>query len=155
MIRRPPRSTLFPYTTLFRSALLRGQARALVDDVERTVAGGDEDRRVCRTRVDRVREEVVEHLLDARATRVDDRALALGVEPEAPFGRERLPELDAACDHVVEVDGLGRRRRDVHTCKREQLVDESRETVGLDERSFGLAVLEPQAKCGQRRAELV
>src|SRR6266511_5431202 len=25
MIRRPPRSTLFPYTTLFRSALLDGQ----------------------------------------------------------------------------------------------------------------------------------
>src|SRR3712207_8914412 len=25
MIRRPPRSTLFPYTTLFRSALVRGQ----------------------------------------------------------------------------------------------------------------------------------
>src|SRR3712207_8163013 len=24
MIRRPPRSTLFPYTTLFRSALIRG-----------------------------------------------------------------------------------------------------------------------------------
>src|SRR3712207_8296434 len=27
MIRRPPRSTLFPYTTLFRSALLRLPAR--------------------------------------------------------------------------------------------------------------------------------
>src|SRR2546430_12335758 len=27
MIRRPPRSTLFPYTTLFRSARGRGQAR--------------------------------------------------------------------------------------------------------------------------------
>src|SRR3712207_7542721 len=26
MIRRPPRSTLFPYTTLFRSAVLRGDA---------------------------------------------------------------------------------------------------------------------------------
>src|SRR5260221_9567339 len=26
MIRRPPRSTLFPYTTLFRSGLLRGIA---------------------------------------------------------------------------------------------------------------------------------
>src|SRR5438445_5915440 len=26
MIRRPPRSTLFPYTTLFRSLCLRGQA---------------------------------------------------------------------------------------------------------------------------------
>src|SRR5256885_13285326 len=29
MIRRPPRSTLFPYTTLFRS-LVRGDARAVV-----------------------------------------------------------------------------------------------------------------------------
>src|SRR5260221_8881535 len=29
MIRRPPRSTLFPYTTLFRSALQRGAARGL------------------------------------------------------------------------------------------------------------------------------
>src|SRR3712207_7428674 len=28
MIRRPPRSTLFPYTTLFRSARRRGLARA-------------------------------------------------------------------------------------------------------------------------------
>src|SRR5258707_12476797 len=27
MIRRPPRSTLFPYTTLFRSATLRGQRK--------------------------------------------------------------------------------------------------------------------------------
>src|SRR5256885_3237034 len=29
MIRRPPRSTLFPYTTLFRSALLAGMLVAL------------------------------------------------------------------------------------------------------------------------------
>src|SRR2546425_9476296 len=29
MIRRPPRSTLFPYTTLFRSPLLRGVTGAL------------------------------------------------------------------------------------------------------------------------------
>src|SRR5256885_6799039 len=35
MIRRPPRSTLFPYTTLFRSKLNRGgpdAARAAVDE---------------------------------------------------------------------------------------------------------------------------
>src|SRR5690242_21434146 len=34
MIRRPPRSTLFPYTTLFRSpaGLSPGEAGALVDD---------------------------------------------------------------------------------------------------------------------------
>src|SRR5438876_3996390 len=30
MIRRPPRSTLFPYTTLFRSLLVRGAARPRV-----------------------------------------------------------------------------------------------------------------------------
>src|SRR3712207_7661481 len=34
MIRRPPRSTLFPYTTLFRSAL-RPLARAPARDAER------------------------------------------------------------------------------------------------------------------------
>src|SRR5256886_11546234 len=32
MIRRPPRSTLFPYTTLFRSHLDRIQVRHLEDD---------------------------------------------------------------------------------------------------------------------------
>src|SRR2546429_7065590 len=36
MIRRPPRSTLFPYTTLFRSAALRiaGTAAGLVRDLD-------------------------------------------------------------------------------------------------------------------------
>src|SRR3712207_7279261 len=36
MIRRPPRSTLFPYTTLFRS----GRWRRLADDHVRGVRGG-------------------------------------------------------------------------------------------------------------------
>src|SRR3712207_7007909 len=31
MIRRPPRSTLFPYTTLFRSPLCRGSGRGASD----------------------------------------------------------------------------------------------------------------------------
>src|SRR3712207_7411438 len=30
MIRRPPRSTLFPYTTLFRSAAIAGQLRNML-----------------------------------------------------------------------------------------------------------------------------
>src|SRR2546430_12697606 len=34
MIRRPPRSTLFPYTTLFRSALQRGLAPHAGDRVD-------------------------------------------------------------------------------------------------------------------------
>src|SRR5258708_24288476 len=39
MIRRPPRSTLFPYTTLFRSMKLsRAKLEALVDDlIQRTI----------------------------------------------------------------------------------------------------------------------
>src|SRR2546429_6955169 len=41
MIRRPPRSTLFPYTTLFRSAGLRESARAVVfTGLDRGVQGG-------------------------------------------------------------------------------------------------------------------
>src|SRR3712207_6951701 len=38
MIRRPPRSTLFPYTTLFRSRRPRGAERARVRD--RRAGGG-------------------------------------------------------------------------------------------------------------------
>src|SRR5438874_9664841 len=38
MIRRPPRSTLFPYTTLFRSPEKVVAARALVGEVRRRAA---------------------------------------------------------------------------------------------------------------------
>src|SRR5256885_16068549 len=38
MIRRPPRSTLFPYTTLFRSLPLSARGRARVARVARTIA---------------------------------------------------------------------------------------------------------------------
>src|SRR5256885_7864286 len=42
MIRRPPRSTLFPYTTLFRSLLERdGRAGADVADLDHRVAALD------------------------------------------------------------------------------------------------------------------
>src|SRR2546430_16846024 len=39
MIRRPPRSTLFPYTTLFRSALRSVRPTAIEDD-QRVAVGG-------------------------------------------------------------------------------------------------------------------
>src|SRR5256885_4582331 len=48
MIRRPPRSTLFPYTTLFRSRSLRRQRRA----------ADARDRATRRLPVDRARERV-------------------------------------------------------------------------------------------------
>src|SRR2546425_9718958 len=44
MIRRPPRSTLFPYTTLFRSLLRLGQRRA-AQSLARELRVLDADRR--------------------------------------------------------------------------------------------------------------
>src|SRR3712207_9307258 len=41
MIRRPPRSTLFPYTTLFRSAVVITQVVVHHPGIEGVVAGGD------------------------------------------------------------------------------------------------------------------
>src|SRR2546426_4546228 len=52
MIRRPPRSTLFPYTTLFRSLRDRSELRVQAEEhqqlvgrqpVERAVGGADSD----------------------------------------------------------------------------------------------------------------
>src|SRR3712207_8534884 len=43
MIRRPPRSTLFPYTTLFRSGIAaRGSARQVAVDTEDRAGVGDD-----------------------------------------------------------------------------------------------------------------
>src|SRR2546422_11683296 len=41
MIRRPPRSTLFPYTTLFRSTRRRRRAAAPVADASLELAAGE------------------------------------------------------------------------------------------------------------------
>src|SRR3712207_7752711 len=49
MIRRPPRSTLFPYTTLFRSGLRRALRKAPdLEAINLAVGGEEEDRRVGR-----------------------------------------------------------------------------------------------------------
>src|SRR2546427_8527902 len=48
MIRRPPRSTLFPYTTLFRSSLypnLRGFVDMITEALDPAAIGRDSDRR--------------------------------------------------------------------------------------------------------------
>src|SRR2546425_1909695 len=60
MIRRPPRSTLFPYTTLFRSLVRRGGE------------GGDRDRLHVAPGLGRARLEVLQplqHLLGSAAAR--------------------------------------------------------------------------------------
>src|SRR2546427_3234046 len=70
MIRRPPRSTLFPYTTLFRSV------HGLDEDPLEVRVGGERD------------------VLDAR--RHSLRAPALGLRDEAELGAERRRVADVA-----------------------------------------------------------
>src|SRR5260221_4944564 len=77
MIRRPPRSTLFPYTTLFRSVGGAGAERP-ADEADRLAPGVDEHVEValdqCRVRAhddrgpaDRVRAD----MLDRKSTRLN------------------------------------------------------------------------------------
>src|SRR2546429_5286444 len=47
MIRRPPRSTLFPYTTLFRSVPLDDIPNGCGDDDPTKILGGETGRRHC------------------------------------------------------------------------------------------------------------
>src|SRR3712207_6999655 len=64
MIRRPPRSTLFPYTTLFRSgAVVRLEVEVLVEEV-----AGDEPREEVRRRLPAPRQRPRrQHVDDARS----------------------------------------------------------------------------------------
>src|SRR3712207_7263940 len=45
MIRRPPRSTLFPYTTLFRSSLVIVHEQTTNDKLQRTKRGRESERK--------------------------------------------------------------------------------------------------------------
>src|SRR5256885_13888964 len=78
MIRRPPRSTLFPYTTLFRSRAAGVRCPALLLHVEPGVRGR---RRLARRRADRGRHRAADALWrwDARALAIDRRWLDLDV----------------------------------------------------------------------------
>src|SRR3712207_8002015 len=76
MIRRPPRSTLFPYTTLFRSerALLDPAASPDVDDgvdLARRVHLDRRRDRVRAGRVDEVRERLDARVADRKSTRLN------------------------------------------------------------------------------------
>src|SRR2546428_10296491 len=61
MIRRPPRSTLFPYTTLFRSIQIDDRAAGVVDD----------DRPLGHQRQLRAAEEAARFRRDRKSTRLN------------------------------------------------------------------------------------
>src|SRR5438034_2815255 len=98
MIRRPPRSTLFPYTTLFRSRLVfRGQRQAeqLVERPDGALRGGVEQA----DRLDVVAEELDPGRASlARRKDVDDAA----AQAPLPDGDDRLYALVAAALERLE-----------------------------------------------------
>src|SRR5256886_12581035 len=80
MIRRPPRSTLFPYTTLFRSHVgtfvaIRLTA-VIAPDLERTIEGRDWGVGICCREGDSMpKEKILPHMeevvLDRKSTRLN------------------------------------------------------------------------------------
>src|SRR5256885_10664269 len=98
MIRRPPRSTLFPYTTLFRSpdrAVRRRDGGSLVPRASRLAAAGRPDRRGDRVAaVAPLRRRVP----PARGARDAARPLA-----RHPRSEEHTSELQSPCNLVCRL----------------------------------------------------
>src|SRR5438876_11992335 len=110
MHRRPPRSTLFPYTTLFRSKITREQEMAKVR--ERAQEAAEErvlDTLLPKPRVmgfstdepaqprngetrEKLRRMLEAHELDDREIEIELRALPMGVEIMAPPGMEEMQQ---------------------------------------------------------------
>src|SRR5260370_28512461 len=61
MIRRPPRSTLFPYTTLFRSKSAKAEWKAIDDHLTRAQTAGDSSFRVVGDMKGRISSRSEEH----------------------------------------------------------------------------------------------
>src|SRR5256885_3702069 len=75
MIRRPPRSTLFPYTTLFRSELLAKTLKLPKSSV--SIAGGETSRNKLVRVVGITAEQVRKRLEDRKSTRLNSSHLVI------------------------------------------------------------------------------
>src|SRR3989442_10904251 len=102
MIRRPPRSTLFPYTTLFRSGILHR---------ERGVLGGERprhERRVRRAHVQRIaRRDRKSTRLNSSHVRISYAVFCLKKKTDefetarpASVGHTNLSRITSHCDSV-------------------------------------------------------
>src|SRR6266487_3897446 len=107
MIRRPPRSTLFPYTTLFRSGDPDPIVPNLYDGPLAVDVQGNGDAAPFGGELQRVREEIVQHLSEARpiADEVGDRRNRRDELDSARLG-DRAKSLDRILHHLLEVDVL-------------------------------------------------
>src|SRR2546426_6414035 len=127
MIRRPPRSTLFPYTTLFRSLDLELELRAGVDQ-------SHDDAPPARGEADRVGAEVddqlVEALLVAAIRKVRSEALAL--EGDARLLGLRVDLLDDAVHEPRQIERLTVELHEPRPQARrlEDLIDEPEQPLG-------------------------
>src|SRR5256885_10112692 len=89
MIRRPPRSTLFPYTTLFRSGLQRLQRHLLVVRLRaRKQVAGREQRSDDERRHDR---------------KLGDNRQPLAAAPRLASSEEHTSELQSPCNVVCRL----------------------------------------------------
>src|SRR2546430_4635938 len=95
MIRRPPRSTLFPYTTLFRSVARRagGSMRDAQSLLDQLLAFGD----------DRLTADQVHQLL---GTAQDERVIALASAILAHDAKAALEALAAVADQGAQLGEL-------------------------------------------------
>src|SRR3989449_9689615 len=82
MIRRPPRSTLFPYTTLFRSDLACSELRSRVIEIMIGVR-----------HINAVGRHILLNDIPGTARQTDAFALADGVKPETAMSSEGSPRL--------------------------------------------------------------
>src|SRR3989454_7873569 len=80
MIRRPPRSTLFPYTTLFRSQTGTGKTAAFMLPILQRLAGGDRGhalRALILVPTRELAEQVLQSARDRKSTRLNSSHLVI------------------------------------------------------------------------------
>src|SRR5256885_12978800 len=101
MIRRPPRSTLFPYTTLFRSGDEPAVAHDGVHRRRPPDGGHGADHRAHARRVEVRRTLPVVHV--ARAAELSAFAAAFGGRPAGRRSEEHTSELQSPCNLVCRL----------------------------------------------------
>src|SRR3989449_10903543 len=117
MIRRPPRSTLFPYTTLFRSEDLGRAKKVVVDKDNTTIIEGAGNTKEIEGRIKQIRAQIEETTSDYDREKLQERlaklagggaGIKVGAAPEAQMKEKKArveDALNATPAGVEEGDG--------------------------------------------------